>query len=399
MRSVLAIVGAAVAAFAVASAHRAQQLQAGAVPTTFRHATDPNLRLVPNGDAADYPPIVGLSFVGRGFDVTGANFTRVVGHGFSHPLGQVVDITYGTYGYTMTWTNPQNQVTYKVPDAMLAMTLDVSDRTNATTTFTGFMDVQIWAEHTVSWTSGFLGMDSHSRTTYDFVGRFFSQDESLSRSEFQIRFLKLAAPPPAPLSAGFKLSVMGLPETCCDDPAGLTIFQDFFDSFGQAYTQEADLGGVLRGETWFAKCLITEKSVHWVTEQSSWSFLGIIGGGHGSSSSNAHISPAFNACYTATQEYAGGDPTGLRPNQYDAWVPTTYSDPWPVKATVAPLWQLVEQAMGKGARSEALKNATNYVLLQSQLGLNKTAAAAAAHDPHHEQQCCRIARQEQAAVP
>ena len=365
MRSVLVLAALAATACVLAEVNLRQHLNPGAT--------------------AALPPIVGLQYVGRGVDVTQGAYAE------SQMKGQVVALT---YDYGMTWMNPQNLKTYKVPDSMLPLTLDHDLQTNSTTTMNGLTDVQIWAEHTTHWSSGFLGLVSNSKTTYDYIHRYFQQDETLAKNSFTTQFLKLAAVPPPILDGGFKLSVMALPETCCGTPSDYQLYTEFFASFGQAYIQEAKLGGVLKGETWFAKCLIDVTSVHWVTQQSSWSFLGLIGGGHGHSTKNSHLSPAFNACYTSHNYYAGGDPGTLLPNMYDLWIPTTYDTPYPTDATVVPYYTLLQQTPGLTSRAAAMKAATEKFLQESQAKLNKAAAAAKGKDPNATQQCCKEAARE-----
>jgi len=334
---------------------------------------DPNLRQVPAAKAATYPPIIGTSFVGRGFDVTS----------FEPGLAQITDNTY-TMG--MLWTNPQNGKTYKVPDDMFAQTMAFSSLTNDTTSFDGVLDFQQWAQHTSHWHSGFLGLVSNSKTTYNYVKRYFRDDQSMSITNVKVEFLKLTAPtfPPLTLDPVFKLSVDKLPSACETD-ADYHLYQEFFQSYGTAFMDSATLGGRLEGQTWYAKCLLNVTSKSWVSQQSSWSVLGLIGGGHGHKSNNGHVNQAFKNCNTQDFEYYGGNATGLAPDDYARWIESTFTAPFPVSFTLQPLHSLVQDA----SKAAVMKQALTKYLTEAQAQLNAQEKENAKHDPHHTQACCR----------
>ena len=336
-------------------------------------ATDPNLRQMPAAKAATYPPIVGTSFVGRGFDVT----TFVPG------LAQITDNTY-TMG--MTWTNPQNGKTYKVPDDMFAQTMSFSSLTNDTQSFDGVLDFQQWAQHTSHWHSGFLGIVSNSKTTYNYIKRYYRDDQSMAVTNVKVEFLELTAPtfPPLTLDPVFRLSVERLPAACETD-SDYKLFQEFFQSYGTAFMDSATLGGRLEGQTWYAKCLLNVTSKSWVSQQSSWSVLGLIGGGHGHKGHDGHVNQAFKNCNTQDFNYYGGNATNLAPDDYARWITSTFDAPFPVSFTLQPLHSLVQDA----AKANVMATALTRYLTEAQSQLNAQEAENKKHDPHTEQSCCR----------
>jgi hypothetical protein len=325
-------------------------------------------------ELATLQPIVGLGFVGQGFDLT----TMQPGFG---------QIAANTYVMNQVWTNPQNNVSYLVPDEMFAQTVDFSHLSNSTTAFDGLEDLQIWAQHTTHWHSGIFGIDSHSKTTYSYIQRYYTQDESMAVTDVEIEFLELTAPTFPPLTTAdlFQLAVEKLPSACCDNATEWNMYVEFLQSFGTAFMDSATLGGRLRGRSWYAKCLLNVTSKSWVREQSSWSILGLIGGGHGHGSNNYNVNGAFKSCNTQTFDWYGGDATGLEPDQYASWIASTFTAPFPVSFTLQPLSALVQDP----TKAALLDTAVAKYLAEAQAQLQAQQAAAKKNDPNIVQKCCQ----------
>jgi len=325
---------------------------------------------------AQLPVVPGTQFVGCGVNLTNLQLG----------LGNVIDLTSFTFGPSNDWENPITGQYYRVPDMMVAQWNSVSNFSTTTSTFQSITDFQIWTEHHYSWHSGIFGMVSHSKTTYNYLERRWSMDQTMSLSTLEMSFLDLTIPdfPPPNLAPVFQAALNELPVTCCDDPNDYQMYLEFFASFGHGWMSEATMGGRLWYESWMPYCFLNVTSVSWVTEQSGWSFLGIIGNGHGSVSNNSNINPSFQACLTEQYIFEGGSQFFQNPSFYSLWAPTIYENPVPLTFTVSPYSTLISNT----AQAAAMDTATAKALNEAQGRMEAYQASLAQNDPHLHPACC-----------
>ena len=329
--------------------------------------------------AMGMPVIPGAQYVGCGVNLTNMQLG----------LGNVIDLT--TFSFGITWENTITNQWYKVPDMMVAQSDPISNVSLSTSTFSSVTDFQTWALHHYSWHSGLFGMVSHSKTTYDFLERRYTMDETMSLSTLDMTFLDLTIPnfPPPNLSPVFQAALNALPATCCSNAQDYEMYLEFFASFGHGWMAEATLGGRLWYESWMPYCFLNVTSVSWVEEQSSWNFLHIIGDGHGHKSSTNNASAAFTACLTAQYLFEGGNQMLQNPSFYELWAPTIYDNPVPLTFQVLPYSSLISDP----GRAAAMDTATAQFLGQSQQRMEAFEASLAQHDPHLHPACCNQLRE------
>ena len=305
------------------------------------------------------------------------------------PLYNGPSIVVNTYADGHTWANPfatgPNATIYRVPDSMIAQTAAESTQINFTSVLDDVADVQQTWTQTTSWSSGFLGMCSNSKTVTHFLDHFYQHDEALAMSSLSVKYVKLTMPifPPPKFHHLFLESLEGLPTEVNNHT--YRFYKAFFGSYGLALVDSAHLGGHMKAKRWFDRCFLHTESKVWVTEQSSWSFLGICGGGHGHQSENAHISKKFLNESHFSMEYLGGNSSGLRPDQWQSWIPTIADSMLAVDFTLQPLHTVVGLTHPDIAAN--LKKAMHIYLTESQTAMDKREAAARAKYPPNPNRC------------
>lgn len=324
--------------------------------------------------AAGLPVIPGTQYVGCGVNLTNMQLG----------MGKVIDLTTFTYG--ITWENTITGQSYNVPDMMVAMSDPVSNVSIGTSTFSSVTDFQTWALHHYSWHSGLFGMVSHSKTTYDYLERRYTMDETMSLSTLDMTFLQLTIPtfPPPDLAPVFQAAINALPATCCGNDADYQMYMEFFASFGHGWIAEANMGGRMWYESWLPICFLSITSVSWVEEQSGWNFLHIIGDGHGHKSSTNQANATFTACLAEQYIFEGGNQMLQSPDFYELWAPTIYNNPVPLNFQVLPYSTLISDP----GRAAAMDAATAQFLGQAQQRMEAYEANLAQHDPHLHPICC-----------
>ena len=111
-------------------------------------------------------------------------------------------------------------------------------------------------------------------------------------------------------------------------------------SFGTHVVDSVELGGKFHSEMWYDTILNSVFTEQDIDTYSGWSFAGIIGDGHGHSSTNTHVNQQFQNSMNFEFSYDGGN-TLLGANSYLDWAQSVSSNLYPVKVSVVPITYFV----------------------------------------------------------
>ncbi len=295
------------------------------LPTAPLHESIGAVMLTMAGDELN--PIPGADYVGHGVDESNLGV----------PLKPVVDFTYNRHTIYQNPVYPE--LRWKVPDQIPAV-VNTPESMDMNGTFI-FDEVEDYVKWTYSSSSSSGMFHSHSKSTTTFYERYYEKDEAMSLSLKEYSWYALTMPPfpPPQPSAALKGVLARMPATYSSDH-DKKLWSTFISVYGTAFYTKAVLGGSMKMQTWFHKCFLTENSGKWVSEQSGWSILHIIGHGHAKKVAETHIDKDFNEYHQTDIEFVGGDQT-VPADQWEAWVKTIKRAPAPVESTLMPFETLL----------------------------------------------------------
>lgn len=246
--------------------------------------------------------------------------------------------------------NPNNTYILKVPDSQLIQ---------LNLTMTDSFNVNAWSNYHYTSSYGFLGMGTETTDIYQYYNEYFSNDRSLVMQWLQIAYYEAEAPIlPAPeLDPIFVESLDKLPPTY-DSSNGTNkeLFYIFLQTFGLGVVDQATFGGYFECKMWYGKELVFQNSGEQISEYASWSFLGIIGDGHGHSSTTYKVNQLFNSTLEMEWMYFGGNITyGI--NEWALWLPTIKDDMAIIQYHLLPITMFVEN---NNTRANLVSAMTDY---------------------------------------
>jgi hypothetical protein len=198
-------------------------------------------------------------------------------------------------------------------------------------------------ETTCENSGGFLGFGSRSKTTYKYYEAHLKEKESLSINYLQVEYEThtLIDIPIPPLNPRFVEAWKQLPRVY-DRSLNFNVaaYQRFLQAYGYAYVEQVKLGGRFRLEHWFKTYYAMQHSIEWVEKQSNWSFLNIIGTGHGSKTYCENTDREFYSKGRYEWEFIGGS-YDYDPDQWKLWLPTIKENPAMISYKLKPIANLI----------------------------------------------------------
>lgn len=213
--------------------------------------------------------------------------------------------------------------------------------------------------HEKTESDGILGFGSSSEEVYRFYKNYYSEKKSLTKIILSIAFTKFTSPvipfPEHQLDPMFVLSLNKLPRYNKSDTRSLFMFQQFIQTWGTAVIDEITLGGFFESSVWYDNMFNSVYSEERVSQSSHWSFAGIIGDGHGTTSDNYYIDKEFNATMQMEYVFVGGNIT-MKQNQYLDWASTVQNSPNVIKYHSVPITYFILDPVLKQDVSNAIIN-------------------------------------------
>lgn len=196
-------------------------------------------------------------------------------------------------------------------------------------------------------TSDFLGFGSSSKEVYRFYSNYYQEQKSLSKIILTIAFTEMVAPafpfPLHQLNPMFVKAVNLLPMYDRTNNKSIMMYTEFILTYGMAVIDDITLGGIFESNIWYDNTFNSVYSEEQITESSSWSFAGIIGNGHGSSSDNYFVDKRFNATIVSEYWYVGGNVT-MKQDEYLDWAATVESNQQVIKYHLVPITYFIQNA-------------------------------------------------------
>lgn len=172
--------------------------------------------------------------------------------------------------------------------------------------------------HEETSSSGFLGFGSSSKEVYRYYHNYYNENKSLTKIMLTIAFTKFTT---TPMFTDLKLD-MNFVKTVNDMPlydnSSFAFYSEFISTWGTDVLYEIVTGGKFETNIWYDNMINEIYSEEKISEYSGWSFAGIIGDGHGSTSDNIHIDKKFNQSMSVEYYYLGGN-VSLPMNHYLDW--------------------------------------------------------------------------------
>jgi hypothetical protein len=311
----------------------------------------------PSGTIA--PQAQGVEFMSQGYNaVTGESR---------------LDILQYTYNQGKTYTDPEYGVVYRIPDSLFLQSIPETFIENSSLVFRDSVD---WQMKQTSWSfSGGLFF-SKSSTTTTFNERFYEKDEAMSLNEQYYSSYRLTQPPvflSSQLSPIFEQVIKALPAYSIDTQQE---YFEFIESFGTHIPVQAIMGGKMTYKTWFHRCFLKTESEKWISQQSGWSFFGLISHGSTKQKFTKKLNETFVQWSTSVFNYQGGNPT-IPAASWPQWVKTIHGNLVPLRYNFAPISDLVT-----GPLASDLEQAISDYISINQKQADANAAQLAKKDPH-----------------
>lgn len=277
-----------------------------------------------------------------------------IGHGFNEL--NVEGCLAPLFQYTYNKDNLPNEVyvTY-IPDSILG---------NINVTMTDIFNGNTW-EHWYHKHHGWFG--SSSKEVYKFYSEYFQSSKSLVSNWLEISYqaLTLVDIPPLKLDPMFQLALNKLPKIYNNDT--MEIYFEFLGTFGTAFAYEIVYGGKFTFDIWYNSTYIHTESIEWIKKNSHWSFMGFIGGGHGSSYTSQYVDKEFHESLLFEYSYQGGNIQSYGYNQWKLWLASIKDNQMPLKWKLMPITFTISDTL--------IKNNVNLALVDyaknSELNLAK----------------------------
>ncbi|CAF3989734.1 unnamed protein product, partial [Adineta steineri] len=259
------------------------------------------------------------------------------------------------------WIDPYNHtVAYALPNGYFAVNTPESLSIDASVMVTSVEDYfQKATSITVRHTKGFLGLGKKriQTTVVDFYRRFHQDYYSMTMRLKQIGWYTLAVStfPYPKLNPIAEQAFARLPTAF--NPTSIHIWKEFFATFGTHIVVAANMGGLVRAETWYEKCLNYEHTEQWVNTQVTTSFWFFGSTQTNTGHHNFQIDEKFKQYSIITSQLLGGTET-VDPVNWANWTKTVKYNPRPISYRLVQLDELLPQ----GDRRTALKAAIEYVL-------------------------------------
>lgn len=192
---------------------------------------------------------------------------------------------------------------------------------------------------------GFLGIGSSSREVHKFYSNYYSEQKSLTKIILTLAFVKMTSPafpfPKAQMDPFFLKAIQLLPVYDKNNKKSVIEYMEFISTWGVAVIDEIILGGIFESNLWYDNMFNSVYSEEKIEEESSWSFAGIIGDGHGSTNTTIHVDKKFNSTIVSEYFYVGGN-IKLNQSQYLDWAATVQSKQEIIKYHVIPLTYFIQ---------------------------------------------------------
>lgn len=252
-----------------------------------------------------------------------------------HPcLGAGIDITTLQTSCLAHIYNPTDETTFEtnIPESQLVEFNVVMQSS---------FNIQAYYDQQTD-SSGFLGFGTDSSEVYRFYSNYYQEQKSLSKIVLTIAFTEMTSPaipfPTQQLDPIFMKALKLLPAY---DRNHLLPYIEFILTYGMAVIDDITLGGIFESNIWYDNMFNSVYSQEQITESSSWSFAGIIGDGHGSSSDNYFVDKKFNATIVSEYWYVGGNVT-MRQDQYLDWAASVESNQQIIKYHLIPITYFIQ---------------------------------------------------------
>lgn len=276
-------------------------------------------------------PIPGLDVIGCGLDTTTMENKDI--------------IFLKTYDMGTTWTNPiYPDLVFDIPDYMFVQDVPEDYFLNATFIISSTLDFNAYYEQITEESSGFLDLGSTSTEVIKTWHFYYENDQAYGKIFKYFTWVKITRPVNYHYTDMFHPEFLAeltlLPSVYNNDTK--QAFYDLFGIFGTTIVDSIYLGGTMLCETRFHKCFTVQESDEWVSEQTEWSFMDIIGDGHGHSTHTHTVDKTFTEYSSTDAKYVGGLSDKLNINQWKDWVLTIKDNMVPVRYTLAPLWDVID---------------------------------------------------------
>lgn len=237
-------------------------------------------------------------------------------------------VPYLGYGFdplTLTATQPIFEINYSS---------DIISNPFPFTQLGNYSDVMISEFSGKTWyyeyhhSNGFLGFGSKTTEIKKTYELFLRRQKSLAKKWITIGFEQLTLP--------IYFNRSRLTQKFINDVNNLThefdfeMYQKFINKYGYAIVDQIVTGGKYMIDLTFESKLMKSHTEEWIRKQSEWSFMGIMGGGHGESYHVDQLSSEFVANSNYEFKYFGGD-IGFKENQWKDWMNTVYNNPYPIE--------------------------------------------------------------------
>lgn len=187
--------------------------------------------------------------------------------------------------------------------------------------------------------SDFLGFGSDTKEVYHFYNGYYKGGRSLVRIVLDLTYMRVTSPilPPLQLDSQFEKEINSLPPY---QNSTQFIYFEFLNTWGEAVIDSVIVGGRFESNLEYASYLNSLYTINEISEYASWSFAGIIGGGHGYHNKNEYVNQEFNQSLTVSYEYIGGS-NDYSMDQYEEWANTVESNSQPIRYHLQPIWYLI----------------------------------------------------------
>lgn len=209
-----------------------------------------------------------------------------------------------------------------------------------------YFNINAYYHHKTS-SSGFLGFGSKSKEVYRFYSNYYREQKSLTKIVLTLAFTEEIAPViPFPLNQMNKIFIDALNKLPPYDPTNNesdVMYTEFIMTWGTAVIDEVVLGGEFESNIWYDNMFNSIYTESKIEESSHWSFMGLIGGGHGKSDHSVFVDKKFNATMVTDYYYLGGNVT-MQQNQYLDWAATVRSNQQVIKYHLVPLTYFIHNS-------------------------------------------------------
>lgn len=214
---------------------------------------------------------------------------------------------------------------------------------NINVTMTDHFNGEAWSKYFYTSSYGFLGLGKKSKEVYEFYSNLLDHKKSLVSNWVLISYETITYPiMPRPKLNELFIKNLNLLNNY--DPLNETIINEyhtFFQTFGNAFIDQIVIGGSFRFNILYDEAFISSHSIEWVKENAHWSFIGIIGDGHGKSYSYESVDNDFKYSLLSEYEYMGGDTVSFGPNMWKNWLDTIYNRKAIIKYNSWPITKII----------------------------------------------------------